>query len=193
MSIIKFQACQALADYLSSFLPGVPVQVGMADYDTPASYPSVVVKPLKYNFRHFQDEEANDTIDSKLLINVGEFEGQVQILVNSTKESERDNISDTIYQAFFQQELASGVVLLSLPTISIGGVDWLSPSNVAFMLTDETWQDERVFDSIRSCNITVDSQLPALVSRNSYTIDQLILSLNNDLSSNEVIDTITLS
>jgi hypothetical protein len=182
---IKRATCDALAAYLAARpeLAGIPVKAVQADIEDDAECEHIVILPQRMEFRVWQELEADDTVPGKVLINLGDFEGNVEVRAAALSADKREELEEKIQAIFFERELAPGILTLQLDPINVGGVQYGLEPVVAYALDDEIWNEEKVFDAPRYSYLTVAVAFPALVTRNAYTIDQMIAALTTDLDS----------
>lgn len=187
MSLIKRAACKVLKDYLAT-QPGlttVPIHVQGEDYEDDETQPSITIIPGRCEFTPWQDEEADITVDDKILCNVGDFEGSAEIRAVCNFPAQREVLEQCILDAFMSSEFSQGVITGQTPPLTVGGQAYLARAICTFVLKDEDWRDEMVFSSQRYSYLAMDMSFPAFASRTAYTIEQLILAIAFDLASND--------
>lgn len=185
MSNIKRATCDALAAYLTARpeFAGINVLAVQADYDDDAECEQVVIMPQRIDFRPWQDDEVDTSVAGKLLVHLGDFEGNVEIRAVALNPATREDLEEKIQAVFFERELAAGVLVLQLAPIVVGGQQYALEPTVGYVLEDEIWNEEKVFDAPRYSYLTVNIAFPALASRGVYTIEQMISALTTDLNS----------
>lgn len=183
-SSIKRAALEALQAFLAPYVSPVPVLVPQQDFEVGMSYPSVALIPKLFTYNDFQDEEKDDqTFSDSVLVDVGAFEGQVEVRVASLSAFDRERIQDLVWGAFHSDEYRKGVIVAQTAPLDIGGKAYLFPATTVMALNDEDWREEMVFASERYAYLTCDCAYPALVSRNAYTIEHLRVAFTEDLTS----------
>jgi len=189
MSALKRQAAQALATYLSAQIPGIPFTAVSADYEQDATFPCGVVIPRHGQFMAWQDDE-KETTSTKQLVTVGEFEGQVEIRLCGLEQPQREDLEQQVMDVLASSEFSPGVVTLQAPAISIGGTQFTHQPLVVFSLTDEDWREEMVFTSERYASLMMDAWYHVFVARDYPDINEIVLSLTHDVTSDPSVVTI---
>jgi hypothetical protein len=146
-------------------------------------YPSIVVVSRRMELNTWQEDIADESVPGKVLVRVGDVEGDVDIQVAALSTTEREDLEAKVQQVFLSTELAPGIVSVRCNPINLGGVQWQHRPIVTYALGDEDWREEYVFDSERFAFLTVNACLPVYSPRDAYRIDQLVLALNFDLGS----------
>lgn len=189
MSTIKRAALDALASALQAFTGSVPVKAVQADYEKDMVHPSIQLMPRKFTFNSFNDEELDSSVSDHLLVNVGCFEGQMEIRVGALSRSEREAIQELVWGAFCQDELRSGIIVAQTPAVLVMGTQYLAQATVVAQFPDddgsEEWREEMVFTAERYSYLTVGVSYPALVSRVAYDINELSVAFTEDLTSDD--------
>lgn len=180
------RACvESLAAALRAVLPdNVDVAACAADWEEPTKYPAVRVLPGKFTFDPWQEQEVDDTQSDKLFLQVGEFEGSVEIRVCATSKIVRERLEDVVSNFFLSRPYTPGVQVTTLPSgMTVGGFATTYQANCAFSLDDEEWREEMAFTDKRFSFLGVDAWFPALVVRTGvHTIEQLVLVMEADVS-----------
>lgn len=182
------RACvESLATALRAVLPvNVDVRACAADWEEPTQFPAVSVLPGKFTFDPWQEREVDDTQADKLFLEVGEFEGNVEIRVSARSRAQRELVEDAVLNYFLSRPLTPGVQTTTLPPVPVGGVATTYQATCAFALDDEEWREEMAFSDKRYTFLDVEAWFPALVVRSGvYTIQQLVLAFDADV--NEVV------
>lgn len=188
MSLVKHKALETLADQLRTLLDGEVHQVEAQDAEATkeACWPNVVVRATGvWEFIPF-DEDEIDTTSTTQTVQVGDLSGRVEILLSAKTKKERARLGDRILGGFFAVSGKPGVMVLQMTELEVSGLTLPGPVPVAFVLGDDTWQEEMVFDRIRQHVLEVDVDLPALVTRAGvYDINQLVSAFTEDLTSDD--------
>lgn len=184
MSSVMKRACiDSLANALRAVLPAtVDVQACAADWEEPTKFPAVRVLPGKFTFEPWQEREVDDSQADKLFLEVGEFEGDVEIRISARSRREREVVEDLVMNYFLSREFSPGVQTTTLPSgMTVGGFATTYQATCAFAVEDGEWREEMAFADKKFSFLDVEAWFPALVVRsNVYTIDQLVLALDTD-------------
>jgi hypothetical protein len=159
-----------------------------ADGEEQAKFPAVRVLPGKFSFMPWQDREVDDTFPDDLILQVGTFEGTVELRATGRSPEEREAVQDAVTDAFLQRVGAPGVLVAYTEPVQISRQAVLYSAPAAFELSDEDWRDELVWAKRRYAFLTLDAQYPALVDRKVPTIETLVLSFDLDIEDPPVID-----
>lgn len=193
MSRLKYQACSVLAAYIAAHIPafaGGKARAAHAEPEDDATYPSVVVMPRKFVFQPFQEDEVWSPADStERVVEVGALEGRVELRLYALSGPQRDEYEDKLTALFLERDNTPGVLVVTCPAVTIAGS--ISPPTevstydapVAFTLDDVEWEEEKVWDKRRYSYLTLGLNLPALLLQRVYTIEEYVLAINNDLTS----------
>lgn len=170
---------------------GVDVQACAAGWEEPTKFPAVRVLPGKFTFDPWQEQEVDDTQATNLFLEVGEFEGNVEIRVSATSKFQREQIEDTILNWFLARAYTPGVQVTTLPPgQTVGGIATTYQANCAFSLEDEEWREEMVFAAKRYTFLDVEAWFPALVVRTGVpTIQSLRLAMEADVAADVTVTT----
>jgi hypothetical protein len=158
-------------------------------YTQDMEYPSIAIVPMAFTFAEpLQEDEVEDVQPYTLLVNVGDFEGSVEVRVAANSAFEREEIEQRILELMLSTEFAPGYLGIETDPVRLGGVQYLHRALASFELAREQWREEMVFSNERYSYLTLDTTFPALVSRGSaqqpiYTIETLVLAINHDLAS----------
>jgi hypothetical protein len=153
------------------------------DYEQDMLYPSIVVVSRKMALMPWQEDEVDVSVPGKVLVRVGDVEGDVDIQCAALSTTEREDLEAKVTQAFLERELAPGIISVRTNPINLGGVQFQHRPVVTYALDDEDWHEEYVFDSERYSFLTVAASLPLYSPRDALRIDQLVLAINYDLGS----------
>ncbi len=189
MSAVRRAALRALGDQLITALDGVveshAVHVEAEDSDKPVCYPAISIDTRgAFEFEPFDADEVDTGQPDKMTVHVGDFVGQVMIEVISRTRAERLAIGDLILNEFLKTQGKSGVLVLQLSGLVVGGVTLAVDVPIAFRLDSTAWEEEMVFDRKRSQTLTVGVEIPALVTwLETYDITSLVVAFTGDLTS----------
>lgn len=189
-SLIKRASLDAMKRALEASISpalGLTIEVASADWEEPTKLPSVRLIPGKYTFEPWQEREADDTQPDRVFLEVGTFEGTVELRCYACNKTEREEIEDAVLNAFLSTELAPGILTAQTVPLTVGGFATIYQAVASFALDTEEWREEMVFNKKRASFMDVTAWYPALATRGeTYTIEQLILAFNEDLSSDAV-------
>ena len=193
MSRLKYQACSVLAAYIAAHIPafaGGKARAAHAEPEDDAQYPSVVVLPRRFSFQPFQEDEVHaPELGTERVVEVGAFEGAVDLRLYALSGPQRDEYEDKLTALFLERDDSPGVLVVTCPAVTIAGS--VSPPTevstydapVAFTLDDTEWNEEKVFDKRHYTYLTLGLNLPALLLQHVYTIEEYVLAINHDLAS----------
>lgn len=182
---IRRAAAEALVAFMASRpeFQGVHLFAASQDYEQDMLYPSIVVLSKRMEFTPWQEDEVDESVPGKVLVRVGDVEGDVEIQCAALSATEREDLEGKVTQLFLERELSPGVIALQTNPLNLGGVQWRHRPVVSYVLGDEDWREEFVFDSERYTFMTVDASLPMYSPRDAKLINQLVLAINYDLGS----------
>lgn len=188
MSLLKRSMVDAfVAAFQAALPPALQINVAAsgADWEEPSQFPALRIIPSdKFKFDPMQEEEIDDTQPDKLLVEVGDFSGSVELRAVARSRKERETIEEAVMNVLLSREGAPGVVVAQTENVTVGGFATAYSAPVTMCLGDEEWRDEMVMDRKRYSFLTLDAYYPALVMRTGvHTIDQLVLAFNEDLNS----------
>ena len=176
MAIIRLEALAALADAIACDVAGLAgaICVGQADPGHEIDFPSLALKPIRWTYFPHQADEAFDPAPDRVVMNVGYWEGDVQLILGARTAYRRYELEQQIIDLFLSTPLQPGI--LNTPVLACR--DKLGPFLASWQLEADSWQNEAAFDQQFYSTIVVTGVLPALVTRkHSYTIEQLQLGL----------------
>lgn len=188
MSLVKRAMVDAFVAAFQAALPAslqIDVQGSGANWEEPSKFPALRIIPSeKFKFDPMQEQEIDDTQPDQLLVEVGDFEGMIELRAVGRNRKEREIIEDAVMNVLLGKEGTPGVLVAQTAPVTIGGFASLYQATVSMCLSDEEWRDEMVMDRKRYTFITLDAYYPALVTRaNVYAINELVLAFNEDLNS----------
>lgn len=177
MAVVRLEALRALADVIGAEIPDfLEICAGPAPVGQLLVFPSLAINPGKYLYHPDQALEQHDPGPGKVVMNVGRFQGSVELRIFSENRNQRAELEQRVVNFFLGRVGAPGVrvtVVSACPELG----DWVA----SWELEDFEWRDEQAFDNNWQSAITVTSTLPALVTRcDAYTIDQLQLGVTSD-------------
>jgi hypothetical protein len=187
-SQLKQQAAEALADFLRPYVHAVtgttstPVTATQADYEDEAGHPSVVVLPRRMKFMQWQDDELDESVPDKLLVNVGEFEGTAEIRIVGLGKYERGLVEQAVLDALLSGDVPGTTVLQAAP-VKVGATQYEHEPLIAYTLDEEDWREELVFENERYSFLTLGLNYEAFASRDVWILDQIVLAFTEDLDS----------
>jgi len=176
MAIIRIEALRKLRDLIVCEIPELEgrVCVGQAPPTKQLKFPHMNIEPRAWTYHPDQEAEVFIPGPSTLVVNVGRHECELEILIGETSNYKRAEYEQRILDVFLSTELRPGVLLAQVTDCADLG-DWTA----AFMLEEDQWRDEKVFDKQFYSMITCTASIPALVTRRGiYSINQLILGLD---------------
>lgn len=197
---IKRAAAEALATYLKDKIPQFKGNISSqwADEEEIAVFPSLRILPQKMSFSPFQDDELDDTADNRLVLSVGDFEGDFELRLFARSQPEREDLEQRVLDAFMLREGAPGVLTtvtepVTLNVLGEGEEYTLYQAPVTFTLDNDEWEEEKVFSKKRFTYMSVYGLFPALVSRAVKDIDYLHLGIAEDLNATAPTEDVTVN
>lgn len=187
MSIIKAKAIEALRDYfIAVFGADLPdIFAHEQDPDRLACPVTLVIHAIgTFTFQPFDADELQTSEADSVQVHVGDFSGKVQLTLGSRSVPERTALGGRILNEFLKTPGKPGVLVVQLTGFDVGGVTFANNLPVGFVLGDDAWEEEMVFERKRYENIEVDVDFPALVTwEDTYDINQLVAAFTEDLTS----------
>lgn len=202
-SNIKRIVGEAVAAYLGANITGLSgkvsaVQEGpekVADFPSVCLLPSAFTfTPAEYNEVYYADDPdlASPGVDDGIVVlDVGEFEGLLELQLYAKSKPERELYEQRILDFFLSQEGSPGVLFITIPTLTINSYVSLYAPTVKVRLDDMEWMEEFAFDSKRYSFLDITIGFPALTTRAANTIETLQVAINHDLDSDVPLDTVT--
>lgn len=192
MSVVKAAALEALGRDIQAntgldiihVLSMQPVKLGAS--------PCLVIQPVPgasggWKFEPADEDEIGSgaPFTNQNLVQVGSFEGMIELTVTAATAAERENIEELVLHYFLQREGSPGVAVCVTDPVTVGQWLTLHEATCAFVLDRAEWDETEAFDLRRKSRMLVTACIPALVLRTGvYTIDSLVLALTEDLGSN---------
>lgn len=194
-SVVRERVLEILAEYLRTILAGdIPAEdviVEDAGAERPACFPSLVVRQSgTFSFQAWDDDEVWTTATTQT-VQVGDLSGKIEMVLGATTRKSRAAIEDKVLAAFYGNvdDTAAhrgGVLVLQMDQFTVGGVANLAQIPIAYVLGDDTWNEEMVFERKRFSSMVVEVDLPCLVTRTPvYDLDTLALAITKDLTSTD--------
>lgn len=180
MAVIRLDALDALAQAIACGVPALSgaICVGQADPSHELAFPSLAIKPIRWTYSPHQAEEHFDPAPDRVVMDVGYWEGDVQLILGAKTAFRRYELEQQVIDLFLSKPLAPGV--LDTPVLACR--DKLGEYIASWELESDSWEDNAAFDQEFFSTIIVTGVLPALVTRKgSYTIEQLQLGLTEEL------------
>lgn len=181
---LRKEAAKALGAFIASQVPefASKFHVGQPDPEKQAEFNGLCILPGNYSFMSDSEEEVDDTQASRLLVEVGTFEGTCEIRVYARHQTTRDDLEDKIMQALCSREGSPGTVVFAVQNLTVNGTKWNYKPPCTYSLSGSDWHDEFAFEHRRYSFIEMDSWLPMLINRDGvYAIRQMVLALTDDL------------
>lgn len=192
--VLKYSALKMLADLIESRVPELfgRVCVAPAGKEHLCQWPHLVLQATKWRFVVQDPDDVHpltgalrEPEDGVTVFRVGDWTADVEMRLGSTNAQERYTVGEKIERLFFDgtgscTELADvgnhyrpGIILADVPG---------AEARVAYLLGDETWEDEKVFEQQLYSNMMLQVELPILIARyNVPTIGELRLALTESL------------
>lgn len=177
---VKRLILDALSDSLAT-IDGLtdrvsPLQEGP---ERQAQFPSVMLLPSTFTLETWAATEVyydEDVDDGRVLMDVGEFTGQVELRLYAKNVPEREDYEQRILNYFLADPDAPGSVRIVTPPMVIGDYATLYQASIVVRLTSELWREEFAFESRRYTFMDLEFAYPALIAlENVPTIERLEL------------------
>ena len=179
MAIVRIEALAALRTALECHVPDLRdrICVGQAPDGKEQGFPHLSILPHpgeRWRFYPDQETEVRRIAPGLVLVNVGRWEGVIQLRIGAATAAERNRLEAQVIDAFLATEGHPGIILTRVTSCELLG-EWLA----AWALAEDSWDDEKAFDRELYSTIEVDGTIPALTTRKGYTIRQLKLGLTD--------------
>lgn len=181
---MRYTVCKLLADHISA---NVPELVGKtlpmpADPDVDATCESAIVIPGDFSFEPSMssDELTSNEDENFAVVDLGAWVGSVEIRILAHSAAEREKLEQKVLNLFVDGR--RGQIVLQTQELKITEFVTTYQAPIAFDLGSNSWNEEMVFDKARYSFTTVKVIYPMLAAWGAYTIDQMISSLTEDLT-----------
>jgi hypothetical protein len=184
-SNLRKEAAKALGAFIAAQVPEFNNRflVGQPDPEKQADFAGLVILPGRYKFESESEEEVDETLPTRALVEVGSLEGSVEVRIYARHAAVRDDLEQKVLEALVSREGSPGTIVVTVPGIVVGGATWGYAPSCTYSLAGSDWQEEFAFEHRRYSFIELDSWLPMLVARNGvYTIEQMALAVTNDMT-----------
>lgn len=179
MAIIRLEALKQLSAAISCEIPELDGNIceGQADASHKLAFPHLVLKPIRWTYVPHQAEEVYDSAPDRVVMNVGAWEGEVQLILGHKHAYGRYELEQELLDLFLSTPMQPGI--LNTPVLACR--EKLGPFTASWELDADAWQNEAAFDQQFYSTLFITGILPALVTRkDAYTIEQLQLGLTED-------------
>ena len=177
MSVLRTRALELFKAFLECNVPELENSIcaGPAEAPKMRTWPHLAISPVRFTLYPNQEFVHDGTLPTQAVLNVGRFEGLVQLRLGATSTRMRAELESKVTNCFFLQEGRPGVIVLPVPECPDAIVAW--------ELDADEWSNEAAFTKQWYSIMTVTVQIPALVTRDGvYTIEDLQLILTDDLT-----------
>jgi hypothetical protein len=177
MSVIKTHAIRALRNHITCRVPELVGKVCAGPAESPKlrTFPHLSITPVRFSYWPNQMEVHKHLGAAAALMDVGRFEGLIQLRLGAQTTDRRAYLAEKITNLFLETEGRPGILLTT--------IEDCHDMTVAWELGDDEWQDEQAFAKKWFSILTVTAQIPALVKKDGvFTIEDLRLSLTEDLT-----------
>lgn len=172
---IKRIVANALVDYFSTNIPALTGKVSavIAGPEQVLACLALKVLPNDMTFEPAQEDEVYETVtdDNNFIADVGSFIGQYTLELYTNSPAERELVEQAILDLFMATLWAAGTLYITTPTLTVGSYVSLYSAEIKVRLTNEAWMDEMAFEAKRYVYLTVDVDMPALISRQAHNLD----------------------
>lgn len=183
MAVVRLEAFRALRAAVVDALAGTPLDekhvfLGQQTYNQKACYPALVIEPVRLRYQPEQEQERFEPDATHLVTSVGTYVATVQLKLGAAQEFQRWDLQERVSRVFLETEGHAGILLTTVVSAPEYG-RFLS----AWSLEEDEWQDERVFDNQFWSTMTIEGQIPALVTRAGISkIETLAVGMTSDFS-----------
>lgn len=183
---ITYVALKVLATHITTQIPALAghVHVGAADPEDLQGKPCVVLTPQAMSFvPHLGVDEVSVQGSDTALLDVGEFEGTIEIQLTHKTQAQREELETRLLNLFLSKAHRGSLTLVT-PNLNVGDIATLYQAPVSFDLLSSTWNDELVWEKKRMSFMVLTMHLPALIAESGvYTIEEYHTALTSDLVS----------
>lgn len=152
-----------------------PLQAGP---EQQAQYPSLMLVPSTFALETWSATEVfhnEDTDDGLVLMDVGEFTGQVEMRLYARNVPEREDYEQRVLNMFLADPDAPGSIRVTTPPLQLGDYVTLYEAAIVVRLMNELWREEFAFESRRYTFMDLEFAYPALIAVEAHTIERLEL------------------
>jgi hypothetical protein len=179
---IKRVVANAIATYIGENVTGLSGKVSAVQEgpEKTSEFPSVALLPSVFAFTPSEPDEVyenEDEDDGKVLLDVGEFDGAMELQLYTKSKPERELYEQRILDLFLSQEGSPGTLFVETPELTVGGYVSLHTVEIKVRLDSEEWNEEFSFDAKRYSFLDLEVAFPALVARDAVTIEDLQIAL----------------
>jgi hypothetical protein len=181
---IKRIAGDAIAAYIAGAIPTL-ASVATAQAGPETNFPegpSVRLMPQITTFEPSNADEVyyTDPDDGKLVYQVGDFTGIIQLELWTRTKPEREKFEQLILDLFLADPFAPGTLILTTPTLTIKSYVSLYSAELKVRLDQEDWKEEMSFESHRYTYLELMIDFPALTSVNAVTMTKIDVDFSSD-------------
>jgi hypothetical protein len=177
-------ALKALADYIVAYVPQLDmVHVGHADPEDLDGTPCASLIPSRTMFdAHLGVDEIEDAATGASLLDVGVWEGTVELRVSGKNQPQREQL-ETAITNLFMSRARRGTLVVTTPQLIVNNILTVYQAPVAFSLMGSNWEEEAVWEKKRYSYITLQFSYPALIAELADTIEAYHVAFTEDLTS----------
>lgn len=176
MAVVKLECFKQLQAAIAAAAPGLETVLVRRKNGVAECIPNLIITPLRLRYVPDQEEERPNSNPSSIVIDVGNFEGLVQLRMTTTSLGDRYEHEQRIHDLFLSPEGHPGVLMTPVTTC---------PQYGAFMasweLDDEEWSDAKASDGRYESVIVLNACIPALATRIAHTIRELRLGVTSEM------------
>jgi len=171
MSLLRIRAGEVLGAIIRHRLGSeIGVCGGPAEDGHKRKFPSVAIKPIKWDFYPDQEDEWKEIGNNRLILSVGYYEALFQIQVGSKSVYQRAEIEQAVLDLFFQREGSPGLIVAEIADCH--------DAIVGYELGSQMWLDEAGFSDKWFSTINLNVSMPVLVERgNVFTMNEIRIGL----------------
>jgi hypothetical protein len=173
MSLLRIRASEVLAAIIQKACPEIEVCAGPSEDGHKRKFPSIAIKPIKWDFSPDQEDEWKEIGDNRIILNVGRYDAMYQIQVGAKNPYVRAEIEQFVLDLFFQREGSPGIIVVDIADCH--------DAIVAYELGSQMWLDEAGFSDKWFSTININVAMPVLVERgNVFTMNEIRICLRAD-------------
>lgn len=177
MAVVKLEAFKRLQAVIAAAVPTLKdIILVRRKAGVQECIPNLVITPIRLRYMPDQEEELPNTNPSSVVIDVGNFEGLVQLRLSTSNLADRWDFEQKITDLFLATEGHPGVLITPVTACAQFGKFVAS-----WELDDEEWSDAKASDGRFESIIVLNACIPALATRTAHTIQELRLGITGDM------------
>lgn len=201
MSVLRTAALQALGDAIALATDLTSAHILGEEPGAQGGTPCLVIQPIgrgngAWTFESSDEDEVEGAaFSSQQLYQIGEYHGDVELIIIASNAAERERLEEQILHYFLSREGSPGTQLVTTqPGVQVGTWLTLCEAPAVFTLDKTEWNEIEAFNKRRKARIVANCRIPALIVRNDiYTLDEYVLVLQNDLTATAATESVQIA